>query len=120
MLQANRGNVDRFGIITPFQSQKERISNKLLEIELGELKVGTAELFQGSEREVIILSTVRQKIIKHKDRKHLGFLSDPKRLNVMLTRAKYLLIIIGNAKVLDSNPYWNKVINWCKTNNTLI
>jgi len=40
----------------------------------------------------------------------MGFLSDEKRLNVSITRAKYGQIIIGNALTLSKNPIWNNYL----------
>lgn len=78
MLKASNNKAHKFGIITPFQGQRERTTNQLKEKDLASITTGTAELFQGSEREVIIISAVRQKLFKHNDKKHIGFLSDPK------------------------------------------
>ena len=46
----------------------------------------------------------------------IGFLRDPNRLNVALTRARYGLIIVGNAKTLTTNPLWNNLINYYNDN----
>lgn len=40
----------------------------------------------------------------------IGFLSDAKRLNVAMTRARYGLVILGNPKVLSRDPLWNKLL----------
>ena len=86
----------------------------LKELNVRSVKVGTVEVFQGDERELIIISTVRQKLFTHDRREHIGFLSDPKRINVMLTRAKNKVIIIGNPKILERSIYWQYVIDHCK------
>ena len=77
--------------------------------------LGSVEEFQGSERPVIIISTVRSTVdyieldLKHK----LGFLSNKKRFNVAVTRAQALLIVIGNPFTLENDPNWKSMIDFC-------
>ncbi|KAK9054834.1 hypothetical protein SSX86_025913 [Deinandra increscens subsp. villosa] len=108
------------GVITPYRQQVLKIS-KVLETYVGpEIKVGTVESFQGQEREVIIVSTVRS-TIKHDetDKRHcLGFLSNPRRFNVAITRARSLLIAIGNPHIICKDDHWNKLLWHCVDNDS--
>ncbi|KYQ47345.1 Putative helicase MOV-10 [Trachymyrmex zeteki] len=105
------------GIITPFTQQQLYIKHHLAAMGLKDITVGTVETFQGQERNVIILSTARSKIFKHDSKEHIGFLSNPKRFNVALTRAKALTIIIGNPKILRTNEHWKLLWDYCKEHN---
>lgn len=93
------------GIISPYAAQRERL--KL--IYTNGVEIGTVEYFQGREKLVVILSTVRSKTAT------VGFLKNEKRLNVALTRAKALLIVIGNPETLGKNIFWRRFISMCFT-----
>jgi helicase MOV-10 len=99
------GDLDKadIGVITPYRQQVLKIKKVLENWELSDVKVGSVEQFQGQEREVIIVSTVRS-TIKHNDfdrTYRLGFLSNPNRFNVAITRARSLLIIVGNPHIVS-------------------
>jgi helicase MOV-10 len=100
------------GIITPYRKQVEHIKSKL---QRSDIQVGTTEVFQGKEKNVIIISTVRsQSQYLNMDHKFkLGFLKNPKRLNVAISRARAALIMIGNANILSLDPHWRKLIEIC-------
>ncbi|GLG97996.1 Probable RNA helicase armi [Gryllus bimaculatus] len=106
---------DDIGVITPYQKQVQKLRSLLNQLELPSPKVGSVEEFQGQERLVILLSTVRSST-KHVDsdiRHSLGFVASPQRLNVALTRARALLIIIGNPHLLSRDAYWKKTLAYC-------
>ena len=75
--------------------------------------MGTTEVYQGREKKVIIVSTVRSLLageITNDIRLTLGFLGNYKRTNVVLSRAKALIIVVGNLQVLSTDDMWNKVL----------
>lgn len=69
--------------------------------------INTVDSFQGQEKDIIIVSTARSN-----EKKSLGFLTDERRINVTLTRAKSLLIVVGNGNTLGSNEIWNDFLLW--------
>ena len=78
--------------------------------------VGSTEEFQGQERKVIIVSTVRStpEYVNTDNQYRLGFLANPKRFNVAITRAKALLIIVGNPHILSQDPSWADLLSYAK------
>ncbi|XP_034028358.1 putative helicase mov-10-B.2 isoform X2 [Thalassophryne amazonica] len=111
------------GIIAPYRKQVEKIQQalknvgKVLKVSGKEaLQVGTVEEFQGQERSVIMVSTVQSshESIETGKKFNLGFVNNKKRFNVAITRAKALLIVVGNPKVLESDPTWKCFIQYCK------
>ena len=96
------------GIISPYADQVKIIQENT------EIEVKTVDGFQGREKEIIIISTVRSN-----DNGNIGFLSDLRRLNVAITRAKRKLIIIGNKDTLITNPTYERLINFCEDENLL-
>lgn len=112
ILEAKKNGAEfakEIGIITPYRKQTEKIRRALKEsrinqlhprIDTTEIKVGTVEEFQGQERTVIMVSTVRsEREYLEVDVKHdLGFVSSAPRFNVALTRAKVCHDIIFKFK----------------------
>lgn len=92
-------------MITPYNRQVETLRLKLQENLSGDavnsadvngsIPVNTVDSFQGQEADVVILSLVRSN-----DEGTVGFLSDYRRLNVAVTRARKHVLIIGNAQTI--------------------
>ncbi|XP_052888528.1 putative helicase MOV-10 [Anopheles moucheti] len=98
------------GVVTPYSKQTEFLKNGLALLGFDNIEVGSAEQYQGREKPVIIISTVRS------NRTTIGFLADPRRLNVVLTRAQALTIIIGNPLNLMTNSTWYSFLHLLKIN----
>ena len=94
------------GIISPYADQVKLISEKT------DIEVKTVDGFQGREKEIIIISTVRSN-----EYGQIGFLKDLRRLNVAITRAKRKLIIIGNSETLKSDATYERLINYVDEKN---
>ncbi|KAK7047868.1 hypothetical protein VNI00_006196 [Paramarasmius palmivorus] len=105
------------GVIAPYRAQVGKIKT-LLKPFAAEVKVGSVEEFQGQERMVIIVSSVRssQDYINFDLKRTLGFVANPQRFNVAVTRAKALLMIVGDPSVLGLDPLWRRFLNQIHSN----
>lgn len=97
--RALSGMTGTIGIISLYAAQSWALNRR---IQHPSVQISTVDAFQGNEKDVIILSTVRSNGI--------GFTADPRRLNVAITRAKSQLIVVGNRQLLSSNPLWNAIV----------
>lgn len=104
--------------MTSFNKQIQQIRLLLNEAEFDIPKLGTVEEFQGQEFNIVLLSVVRStdNLVQNDVAHNIGFICSPRRLNVALTRAQTLLIIIGNPNVLSKDSYWRSVLSYCIEN----
>ncbi|KAK9942495.1 hypothetical protein M0R45_008158 [Rubus argutus] len=101
------------GVISPYKTQVNAIQERVREYSTGylagtdfSLSVRSVDGFQGGEEDVIIISTVRSN-----GNGSIGFLSNRQRANVVLTRARHCLWILGNGATLsNSDSIWKKLI----------
>jgi ATP-dependent RNA/DNA helicase IGHMBP2 len=100
------------GVIAPYRAQinylKDAIEeneqlNGLLQHRL--LSVGTVDSFQGQERDIIAISLTRSN-----KSGEIGFLSDIRRMNVGMTRARRKLLLVGDSSTLNSNPFFKELL----------
>lgn len=99
--------MDRIGIIAPYKQQVEQFQ-QALDKDSG-IEVNTVDGFQGRENDIIILSCVRSS-----NSSGIGFLNDIRRMNVSLTRARYSLLVVGNANTLKQGKAWGAFYDSCK------
>jgi superfamily I DNA and/or RNA helicase len=108
------------GVITPYNGQVQLIKRMIAgDEELRTLAAGnntaTIEVksvdgYQGRERDVIIFSAVRSN-----RRGNLGFLTDWRRLNVAMTRARNALLVVGDMETLmEGDKHWAAFVKWCQ------
>jgi superfamily I DNA and/or RNA helicase len=72
------------------------------------ITINTIDGFQGQERDVIYLSLVRSNA-KHE----IGFLQDYRRMNVAMTRARMLLIVVGDSATIGNNKFYQSFLDYC-------
>uniref|UniRef100_A0A0E0KQM0 Helicase ATP-binding domain-containing protein n=1 Tax=Oryza punctata TaxID=4537 RepID=A0A0E0KQM0_ORYPU len=73
------------------------------------IDVNTVDGFQGREKEVVIFSCVRC----NKEQK-IGFVSDFRRMNVAITRARSAVLVVGSASTLKEDKHWNNLVESAK------
>jgi superfamily I DNA and/or RNA helicase len=103
LLLAYQGKNVQVGVIVPYKKQAEVIRRELRKRGLGEddllSRVATVDSFQGREQDVIIFGFTRSNTDGR-----IGFLTELRRLNVSLTRARRQLILVGDSSTLLSTP----------------
>ncbi|GAA0884698.1 AAA domain-containing protein [Sphingobacterium siyangense subsp. cladoniae] len=103
------------GVIAPYRKQ----ATLLKEVLDGEealrpfndlIKIQTIDSFQGQEKDVIYISLTRSKA-----EQQIGFLSDVRRMNVAMTRAKKKLVVIGDSATIGSHPFYREFIAYTES-----
>lgn len=101
-----------FGLISPYRAQVQYIRGLLKADRFFRpyrrlLTVHTVDGFQGQERDVIFISLVRAN-----ENGQIGFLSDLRRMNVAITRARMKLIILGDAPTLTRHAFYKALYEY--------
>ncbi|CDW76925.1 dna-binding protein smubp-2 [Stylonychia lemnae] len=110
------------GVITPYNAQvnmikkairfQEELHTHVDRAKIGDrIEVSTVDGFQGREKEVIIISMVRSN-----PKGEIGFLSNERRMNVAVTRAKRLCTIIADSGTVSKNSFLKALIQYFKDN----
>ncbi|WP_277552802.1 AAA domain-containing protein [Halobaculum limi] len=93
---------DDIGVIAPFRAQVAEIGRRT------NVTVDTVDRFQGSSKEVIVVSFVATGDLDS------PVFDDPRRVNVALTRAKKALCLVGDAEALASDPFYARMLAWAR------
>ncbi|SMO33924.1 DNA helicase, putative [Saccharicrinis carchari] len=101
------------GIISPYKAQVNLLQQIFKDIEAEfekctlQLSVNTIDSFQGQERDIIYISLVRSN-----EKGEIGFLSDTRRMNVAMTRARKKLVIIGDSATIGQHRFYSQLLDY--------
>lgn len=109
----------RVAVITPYSQQANLLRRYFRDL-LGEnyakfVEVNTVDAFQGREAKIVIFSAVRAA-----GSHGIGFLSDVRRMNVALTRAKSFLFVIARCESIIVNPYWKDLVEHARATHAVV
>ncbi|MEQ9304486.1 MAG: AAA domain-containing protein, partial [Marinoscillum sp.] len=109
-IASNDNGILDIGIIAPYKAQTEVLRQLLAQQDWSNevkkhITINSVDAFQGQERDVMIISLVRSN-----PNGEIGFLADERRMNVAMTRAKHLLVMVGDSATLSANPFFDELI----------
>ena len=93
------------GVIAPFRAQVATIAPRVPEA----VAVDTVDRFQGSAKEVVVVSFVATGELEG------PIFEDERRINVALTRAKRLLVLVGDPAALADESHYARMLEWART-----
>jgi ATP-dependent RNA/DNA helicase IGHMBP2 len=96
----------QIAVITPYLAQARRLRDALREATARGLEIGTVDGFQGREKEAVVVDLVRSN-----DDGEIGFLGDTRRMNVAITRARRLLLVVGDSATLAHHAYYRQFMD---------
>jgi regulator of nonsense transcripts 1 len=108
-------------VITPYEGQRILIDRMMSQEgtlpseRYKGLEIASVDSFQGREKDYVVVSCVRSNTGQG-----IGFLADPRRLNVTLTRARLGIVIVGNPQVLARDVLWNCLLHHYQNRECLI
>ncbi|EMJ91566.1 AAA domain protein [Leptospira kirschneri str. JB] len=109
LLKENDWPEEEITILSPYRAQVRLISEKLRDVGLTKINVSTIDSFQGRENRCILLGFVRSN-----SEGRSGFLKESRRINVGMTRARDLLLCIGDSSTLSQDPFLCKLIRFAE------
>eukprot|EP01071_Lankesteria_metandrocarpae_P008890 Lankesteria_metandrocarpae@DN5083_c0_g1_i1.p2 len=109
-----KGGATEIGIIALYRAQADLLCRKVT-MDTGsntntKVQVATVDSFQGTEKDVIIMSCVRSCTPSRSERTPVAdFWDCPRRVNVALTRARCQLVVVASVKFLESSAVWSQI-----------
>ena len=104
------------GVIAPYRAQINYLKDAIEDSEVlnglllqRRLSVGTVDSFQGQERDIIAITLTRSN-----PQGEIGFLSDIRRMNVGMTRARRKLLLVGDSSTLCRHPFFGELLAYVK------
>jgi ATP-dependent RNA/DNA helicase IGHMBP2 len=94
-------------VIAAYSAQARHLRDLLKVERAAGLEVGTVDGFQGREKEAVVVDLVRSN-----DSGEIGFLSNTRRMNVALTRAKRFLLVVADSATLGNHPYYAQFLSY--------
>ncbi|RYE22832.1 MAG: IGHMBP2 family helicase, partial [Sphingobacteriaceae bacterium] len=113
-LQYSLNDFPGIAIISPYKTQVHMLRELILEVEelmpvINKIAINTVDSFQGQERDVVYISLTRSN-----NEGNIGFLSDTRRMNVALTRAKKKLIVVGDSATIAGSNFYAGFIKYAE------
>ncbi|TCC98610.1 DUF2075 domain-containing protein [Pedobacter hiemivivus] len=107
-------NFPTVAVISPYKQQIHVLKDLLinhptLQEYASKISVNTIDSFQGQERDIVYIGMTRSN-----DEGAIGFLSDIRRMNVAMTRARKKLVVIGDSATLSRLPFYADFINYAE------
>ena len=96
------------GILSPYNDQILKLRDLFEQTNLQteyNIEISTIDSFQGREMDIIYISLVRSN-----DQADIGFLSDIRRMNVAMTRAKLRLVVLGDSATIGNHEFYKKFL----------
>jgi ATP-dependent RNA/DNA helicase IGHMBP2 len=98
----------QIAVISPYAAQVRLLREQAARLHLPHaLEIDSIDGFQGREKEAVVVSLVRSN-----PEGEIGFLSDVRRMNVALTRARRKLVVVGDSATITTHPFYQRLVNY--------
>jgi len=103
---------EEIAVIAPYEDQVDRLEQQ---IDIEGVEVDTVDGFQGREKEVVLVSLVRSN-----DQGEIGFLDEPRRFNVAVTRARRKAVVVGDASTVATGDVFDAFLRYAEEEGRIV